>query len=96
MAKDIHTIRGDALARGIGAALVAAAYLALIALERSTTVRGVTGPSWCDGLLAAAAFVAATLGVAGCWLGRHVFDQVAVSKRWRRTRVPDEEKGRLR
>jgi len=82
------TRKFDLAVRCAGVALVALAYLAVLALTRSPTLRDQNGPSRIDAVLAATSFLSTSFGMAAICLGGHLFERVTVSDRWRPRDLP--------
>lgn len=81
------TTGGDVAIRAGGLAALAAAWLATSTLCRLTAMRPAHAPTPIELMFAAIGFLAASAGAAALAIGRHLFDEVAISRRWRR--LPD-------
>ena len=78
-----RTLAGDLALRVSGAILLGLAWQAIESLAR---IDGAGAHSPVAFALAAAGFFAGSAGSACIALGRHLFDEVEISERWRRQR----------
>ena len=74
----------DLLIRATGILGVVAATAMFAWLYRLIHAAPATDPSFGEYLLAALAFLASSVGSAILVLGRHVYDRIELSERWRR------------
>ncbi|MDB5687085.1 MAG: hypothetical protein JWR77_1674 [Rhizorhabdus sp.] len=74
----------DMLIRATGIFGVIAAIALFAWLYRLIQAAPATDPSFGEYLLAALAFLASSVGSAILVLGRHVYDRIELSERWRR------------
>jgi hypothetical protein len=87
MTKWHRTLTGDLAIRAVGTLLLALCWLVISALMRAASGR-IAHSAAMDYLLAAVGFLSASAGTASVILGRHLFDDIEVSPRWRRSSSP--------
>ncbi len=79
-----HHRRTDVGLRLSGTALLGFAWLAVQALAALHLTQSRADPSIWAFLLAAAAFLSASLGAVLITQGHHIFDRIEIGERWRR------------